>query len=708
MFAYSSIEHMGLMTFAFGMGGPIANFAGLLHMTVHSLIKSAIFFAVGHAAQKAGTQMMDEIRGLIKVSPTVAWGLMLGSLAILGMPPFGVFASEFLIVTTAMREQPWATPFLLVALGVAFASVFSRVQPMVFGETNAQAAGASAGADPGVRAPGARADAGPVHPALPGHLVPAGGARCWGTEAMADRGLEPRTRAPAGAAADLARQRRRRAVARGRTQRGAGRRPAGVAVGLSTVPAAAQPRWPCRAAYALADGLVWLELPLGDATAGYPDLAGIFPCAARMQRATADLLRHRRPRARDDRAALAGPRRSGPTAASRCASDARHRQSPRRARCPRDYPFVRVEGDGVHEIAVGPVHAGIIEPGHFRFSVVGEKVLRLEQRLGYTHKGIERRFTELAPLEAHRLAGRVSGDSTVAFAWAYCMALESAAGCAVPRARAVAARAAARARAGGQPPGRPGRAGQRRRAGLRAGAVLAPARRLAAPVERGVRPPLDDGLRRARRRGGRPGRRPWRDRAAAAVRRDRGARCARWRRSTTSTPGCRTASPPPARVTPELAAQLGLTGLAGRASGQGADLRCDHALAALRPPGVSRWPRQRNGDVAARVAVRFDEMFESLRLIREICAAAARRRGARGRRRCRGRRPSAPAGSKAGAARCSWRWNWAPTARIRRCHCHDPSWQNWPVLEHAVIGNIVPDFPLINKSFNLSYSGHDL
>jgi hydrogenase-4 component F len=135
MFAYSSIEHMGLMTFAFGMGGPIASFAGLLHMTVHSLVKSAIFFAVGHAAQKAGTQVMEEIRGLIRVSPTVGWGLMLGSLAILGMPPFGVFASEFLIVTTAMREHPWATPFLLVALGVAFATVFSRVQPMVFGET---------------------------------------------------------------------------------------------------------------------------------------------------------------------------------------------------------------------------------------------------------------------------------------------------------------------------------------------------------------------------------------------------------------------------------------------------------------------------------------------------------------------------------------------------------------------------------------------
>ena len=136
MFAYSSIEHMGLIAFAFGLGGPIANFAGLLHMTVHSLTKSAIFFAVGHATQKAGTQVMSEIRGLIKVSPTVGWGMMLGSIAILGMPPFGVFASEFLILTTAMREQPWATPILLLALGVAFASVLGRVLPMVFGETS--------------------------------------------------------------------------------------------------------------------------------------------------------------------------------------------------------------------------------------------------------------------------------------------------------------------------------------------------------------------------------------------------------------------------------------------------------------------------------------------------------------------------------------------------------------------------------------------
>jgi len=134
LFGYSSIEHMGLITFAFGMGGPVANFAGLLHMTVHSLTKSAIFFAVGHAAQMAGTQIIDDIKGLIKRSPTIGWGMMLGTLAILGMPPFGVFTSEFMILTTAIKHYPWATPILLTALGVAFASIFNKVQGMVFGE----------------------------------------------------------------------------------------------------------------------------------------------------------------------------------------------------------------------------------------------------------------------------------------------------------------------------------------------------------------------------------------------------------------------------------------------------------------------------------------------------------------------------------------------------------------------------------------------
>jgi len=142
MFAYSSIEHMGLITFAFGMGGPVASFAGLLHMTVHSLTKSAIFFAVGHASQKSGTQLMENIRGLVKGSPTVGWGLMLGTAAILGMPPFGVFASEFLILTTAIAQQPWAAPVLLISLGVSFAAIFGKVQGMVFGEMSGSPAAA--------------------------------------------------------------------------------------------------------------------------------------------------------------------------------------------------------------------------------------------------------------------------------------------------------------------------------------------------------------------------------------------------------------------------------------------------------------------------------------------------------------------------------------------------------------------------------------
>jgi hydrogenase-4 component F len=134
LFAYSSIEHMGIIAFAFGMGGAVATFAALLHMTVHSLTKSAIFFAVGHAAQKAGSQRIEDIRGLLALNPTIGWGLMLGSLAILGFPPFGVFASEFLILTTAMKQEPWATPILLGALGIAFAAIFGRVQSMVLGQ----------------------------------------------------------------------------------------------------------------------------------------------------------------------------------------------------------------------------------------------------------------------------------------------------------------------------------------------------------------------------------------------------------------------------------------------------------------------------------------------------------------------------------------------------------------------------------------------
>lgn len=134
LFSYSSIEHMGLMTFAFGIGTPFATFAALLHMTVHSLTKSAIFVTVGHAAQISGTQSIEKIRGLIKTQPQVGWGLLIGTLAIAGFPPFGVFASEFLVLLATMQSYPWLAPFLLLGIGIACAGLFRNIQPMVYGE----------------------------------------------------------------------------------------------------------------------------------------------------------------------------------------------------------------------------------------------------------------------------------------------------------------------------------------------------------------------------------------------------------------------------------------------------------------------------------------------------------------------------------------------------------------------------------------------
>lgn len=134
LYSYSSIEHMGLMTFAFGLGGPLATFGALLHMTVHSLTKSAIFVTVGHASQIAGTQVIDRVRGLIRTQPSVGWGLLIGTLAIAGFPPFGVFVSEFLLLTATMHSAPWLTLPLLTGLAIAFAGLFRHVHPIVFGE----------------------------------------------------------------------------------------------------------------------------------------------------------------------------------------------------------------------------------------------------------------------------------------------------------------------------------------------------------------------------------------------------------------------------------------------------------------------------------------------------------------------------------------------------------------------------------------------
>ena len=134
MFAYSSIEHMGIIAFAFGMGGPLANFAGLLHMTMHSLTKSAIFFAVGHIAQVKGTQQIAEMGGLTQTNPVLGWGLVLGVIAIAGMPPLGIFASEFLVVSSTFARAPWLAIILVFGLLVGLAALFLRLNTVAFGE----------------------------------------------------------------------------------------------------------------------------------------------------------------------------------------------------------------------------------------------------------------------------------------------------------------------------------------------------------------------------------------------------------------------------------------------------------------------------------------------------------------------------------------------------------------------------------------------
>src|SRR5512135_3659855 len=144
MFAYSSIEHMGIIVFAFGMGGPLANFAALLHMTMHSLTKSAIFYAVGHIAQVKGTQKIADMGGLTVTNPVLGWGLIVGVVAIAGLPPLGIFMSEFLVVSSTFARQPWLATILVLGILVALGGLFLRLNGIVFGEPRGPAAPAQA------------------------------------------------------------------------------------------------------------------------------------------------------------------------------------------------------------------------------------------------------------------------------------------------------------------------------------------------------------------------------------------------------------------------------------------------------------------------------------------------------------------------------------------------------------------------------------
>ena len=364
-----------------------------------------------------------------------------------------------------------------------------------------------------------------------------------------------------------------------------------------------------RAAFIANPGVLVLSLPL-TFDARYPGIEQWFPSASRMQRAVADLSGLRTSDA-DTRPWLRH------AAWSEGFHPLIHVNTPPSPALPviDDYAFVPVEGDGVHEIPVGPVHAGIIEPGHFRFSVVGEKVLRLEERLGYAHKGIERRFGELPLLSGHRLAARVSGDSAVAFSWAYCQALEGMAAAHLPPRAAWLRALAVELERLANHLGDVGAIGND--AGFAFG--LAQFSRLKERLLRateqalGQRYLMDFVVPGGVRVDLSPaGARLLIDSIASIM-----AEVDALRTIYDEHAGLRDRFVGAGIVTPALAALLGLTGLAGRASGQAFDLRCDlpcDPYGDLAPKKTVRT----EGDVAARVAVRFDEVTECTRLMQHL------------------------------------------------------------------------------------------
>src|SRR6266851_6729263 len=366
------------------------------------------------------------------------------------------------------------------------------------------------------------------------------------------------------------------------------------------------------------------------------------------------------------------------------------------------YPFLPTAGEGLHQIPVGPVHAGIIEPGHFRFTANGETVVRLEQRLGYVHKGVEALMAG-APLDkAARLAGRVSGDSTVAYVLAFARAVEAAAGVeAPPRAaylRALMAELERLANHFGD-----------------IGAVCNDASFSLMHAQCGV-------LREKTLRAADAcfGHRLMMDCVVpGGVARDLGADCAA-KVSTLSdevrslfprlielydnTASLQDRTATTGVLRGELARQFGAGGYVGRASGRAFDTR--KALAY--PPYDAlefEVPVLDSGDVDARVWVRIREVEQSLALIEQILQ----------------RLPDGPVRGDLGprtsgeglALTEAFRgdvlaWVRIEDGLVARCHLRDPSWFQWPLLEAVIEGNIVADFPLCNKSFNCSYSGHDL
>ncbi len=362
-----------------------------------------------------------------------------------------------------------------------------------------------------------------------------------------------------------------------------------------------------------------------------------------------------------------------------------------------------VQGAGVHEVPVGPVHAGTIEPGHFRFSVVGEKVLRLQQRLGYCHRGMESLWVGQTPEKALRLAGRACGDSTVAGSWAFAMALEQAMAVDVPS-RAIWLRALMLER-------------ERVAAHLSDLGALAQDAGWILP-QNSFSAWREEWLRTQKQW---CGHRLMMDQVVVGG-------CARdldvQQRDCLLEQGQQLMQRLEAMfghfeehgglqdrflgtgiLEPDLAKRLGVCGLVGRASGQFMDVRCDRAYEPYNQLKPARQVLQ-EGDVAARVRIRFAESFASLFLMSQILEQL----------------PDGPVIKEWSRLETEGRgYGWVEgwrgeivavvhvdQGRITRARLHDPSWQNWPALEYAVLDNILADFPLINKSFSLAYAGHDL
>ena len=370
------------------------------------------------------------------------------------------------------------------------------------------------------------------------------------------------------------------------------------------------------------------------------------------------------------------------------------------------YPFAEARGDGVHEIPVGPVHAGIIEPGHFRFHVVGEEILNMEARLGYVHKGIEKRFEGRTAAEGARLAARISGDSAVAHAWTFAQACETAAYLEIPP-RATLIRAIAC---------------ERERIANHVGDIGAICNDAAFAFMHAQMQRLREEMARLHAEvfGHRllmdviaPGgvMRDIEENAASRLAAQTEAiagEVARLREIYADHPSIQERVVGSGPVSREEAADVGLLGYAGRASGLAVDERVEEAYAPYDRLDV-RVPVCEGGDVAARIEVRFEEIAEATRIIAALLDALANEKG-------EVRVPFSPPepGTSGFAVIEGWRGEvagWArfgAEGRLDRYAVRDPSAINWLGLELAVRRVPVPDFPLNNKSFNCSYSGHDL